>query len=61
MELPEANHTSLPGFPAAVSTSTGRFSRRSRVRRAAIRYVAVWTAVAALALLAQAAAPAATP
>lgn len=58
MELPEASHTSLPGIPATVSTSTGRFSRRSRVRRAALRYVAVWTAVAALALFAQAVAPA---
>lgn len=61
MELPEASHTSLPGFPAVASTSAGRFSRRSRVRRAAFRYVVVWTTVAALALLAQAVAPAAAP
>lgn len=61
MELPEASHTSLSGLPSDVGTSTGRFSRRSRARRAALRYVAVWTAVAALALLAQAVAPAAAP
>jgi hypothetical protein len=61
MELPEASHTSRPGFASAVNSSTGRFSRRSRARRAALRYVAVWSAVAALALVAQAVAPAVAP
>ncbi|GAA5077181.1 hypothetical protein [Lysobacter panacisoli] len=59
MALPDASeHASAHAEPQL--HGYGRLSRRSRAKRAALRQVAVWTAVAALALIAQAVAPAAT-
>lgn len=58
MALPDASqHSSAHAEPHL--HGYGRLSRRSRARRAALRYLTVWTAVAALALIAQAVAPAA--
>ena len=42
-----------------IPASASRLSRAARTRRAVLRYLAVWGAVAALALIAQAVAPAA--
>lgn len=42
-----------------IPSSATRLSRAARARRAVLRYLAVWGAVAALALIAQAVAPAA--
>ena len=47
------------GATASSAPDAHREFRRKRARRAALRYVVVWSAVAALALLAQVIAPAA--
>lgn len=59
MALTNASEPSLARTRVRHSEA-GRISRRARVRRAALRYLAVWGAVAALALIAQAVAPAAS-
>ena len=61
MAMPNAGESSPRTRPIHVpATSTTRLSRQARVRRSVLRYLAVWAAVAAMALIAQAVAPAAT-